>query len=338
MSARAAPWQNESVTGMSGRTARPHVRLLLGGLKSLLPGRRPYSMSSGTVDARYGYSIWLRHLVMLAKHSIRGPFPVVVELGPGDSVATGLSAILSGTDRYIGLDVLTHLATSSGNSVLDDLIELFRTRTPIPAGDIYAAVRPPLDSYAFPDVALGKAGLEASADEQRIATLRRDFATLAAGGDGPRMFRYAAPWTAEHVPEASADLVFSQAVLQEIPHGGARSPLRDTLAVITRWLRPGGASAHQVDLGCYGVEPWNAHWSWSDLTWSLVRGRRDNFVNREPVSTYLTVARECGLSLVAAEPEEVAGVPDAALRPRFRSLPERERRTRSAFIILRKPL
>lgn len=314
------------------------MRLLLGGLKSVLLRRGSYSMSSEPVDARYGYSVWLRHLVTLAKHGIRGPFPVVVELGPGHSVATGVSAVLSGTNRYLGLDVLPHLAPSSGSAVLDDVMELFRTRAPVPDGDVYATVRPALDSYEFPHTVLGTAGIAASSDDRRIATLRRDLATVAEGRDGAGMFRYAVPWTAEHVPAASADLVFTQAVLQEIPHGSGRSALRDTMAAIARWLRPGGVSTHEVDLGVYGMEPWNAHWSWSNLTWALVRGRRENFVNREPLSTYLTVARECGLSLVAVETEEVVGVPDAALRPRFRLLPERERRTRSAFIVLRKPL
>ncbi len=314
------------------------MRLLLGGLKSFLPRRGSYTLSSGCADARYGYAIWLRQLVTLAKHGVRGPFPVVVELGPGETVATGVSAVLSGTNRYIGLDVLPHLRTAFGPAVLDEVTGLFRSRAPVPNDDGYAAVRPPLDSYEFPHTALGPAGIAASSDDRRVAALRRDLAALAQGRDGGHMFRYAVPWRVEHVPAASADLVFSQAVLQEIPHGSDRSMLRDTMAAIARWLRPGGVSSHQVDLAIYGTQPWNAHWTWSDVTWALVRGRRENFVNREPLSAYVTVARECGLSLVALETEEVTGAPDTALKPRFRSLPERDRRTRSAFIVLRKPL
>ncbi|HUF91900.1 MAG TPA: hypothetical protein VMR23_05945 [Candidatus Limnocylindria bacterium] len=305
-------------------------------MKSVLPRLGSYRMSSHRVHGRYGYSVWLRHLVRLAGHGIRGPFPTVVELGPGNSVATAVAAVLSGTDRYIGLDVLRHLAISSGHSVLDEIIELFHRRTPVPDAD-YPALRPVLDSYAFPHTTLGTVDLEAAADLGRIDRLRRDVATLATGGEGGDLVRYVVPWNADSVPAASADLVFTQAVLQELPHTAGRSALRDTLAAITRWLRPGGTSSHQVDLGLYGMEPWNLHWSWSGLRWALVRGRRDNFVNREPLSTYLSVARDCGLSVVAVECEEVVGVADAALRPRFRSLPERERRTRTAFIVLRKP-
>jgi hypothetical protein len=134
----------------------------------------------------------------------------VVELGPGDSVATGGAAALSGTDRYVGLDV--------------------RRRTPVPVDGAYANLRPALDSYAFPDATLGTAGLEAGTNHRRIAALHRDIAALAVGGEGGEVVRY-----------------------------------------------------------------------------------------------------------LAVEPEEVVGVPDAALRPRFWSLPEQERRTRAAFIVLRKP-
>ncbi len=323
--------------GALPRPAKVPVRLLLGGLKSLLQSRGSYSMEGVDADARGGYSVWLRHLVMLAQHGIRGPFPVVVELGPGHSVATGVSAVLSGTGRYIGLDVLAHLDTASAGAVLDDVRELFRTRAPVPDGGRYASIRPALASCAFPHAVLGPAGLAAASDERRIAQLRRALAMPAGGGDGTGMFRYAVPWTDDHVPAASADLVFTQAVLQEISHGARHSALRDTMAAITRWLRPGGVSTHQIDLGLYGMQPWNAHWAWSDVTWRLVRARRDNFVNREPLSTYVTLARECGLTVVAVEVEEALGVCDATLRPRFRSLPERERRSRSAFVVLQKP-
>jgi hypothetical protein len=84
------------------------------------------------------------------------------------------------------------------------------------------------------------------------------------------------------------------------------------------------------------MEPWNVHWTWSDLTWTMVRGRRSNFVNREPLSTYLSVIEACGLSLVDVVADEVAGVSDERLSPRFRSLPEPERRTRNVYLVVRK--
>ena len=312
------------------------LRLLLTGVKSYLPSGTEYTMSTRRVDPAYGYAVWLRHCASLAKHGIRGPFPSVVELGPGNSMATGVSAILSGSSRYTGLDVLQHMAHDKNLSVLDEVAELFRSRQPIPGDAVYPNLRPLLANYEFPAEALGSQGLAATTDADRLAALRRDIEVIGRGGIGGEALRYYCPWTADSVAPESADLVITQAVLQEIPHGARRSPLRETIMAIARWLRPGGIGTHQVDMGLYGLEPWNAHWTWSDVTWTLVRGRRSNFVNREPLSTYLHLMRECGLSVVAVDALEETGVPEERLAPRFKVLDETDRRTRSALVILRK--
>ena len=311
------------------------ARLMLDGVKSYFPRRRSYSMSSHTVDVRYGYSVWLRHLVSLARCGLTGPFPTVAELGPGNSVATGICAVLTGAHRYIGLDVLRHLALSRGESALEELEGMFRRHAPIPDDTVYPELRPQLDNYAFPD-SLGQTVSVPTIEEPRIEALKRDLRSLATGGSGGSVLRYIVPWNSKSLPDGSVDLVVSQAVLQEIPHGARDSALRETVAATRQWLRPGGIASHQIDLGLYGMTPWNVHWSWSDLVWKIVRGRRENFVNREPVSSYASVFRECGFSIVAIQAEEREGVDDSVLMPRFRSLPATERRTRTALIVVKK--
>jgi hypothetical protein len=312
------------------------ARLFLGGLKSFLPWRREYSMSETPVDARYGYAVWLRHVAMLEKVGVRGPFSTVVELGPGNSVATGICTILSGSTHYIGLDVIRHVAHRSGMSVFRELERLFDAREPIPGPEAYPMVRPILDDYGFPDSVPERiTGGGASA---RDASLLEDLDAIAAGADGGATLRYIVPWTSHSIPPGTVDLIFSQAALQEVAHDVARSPLRDTIEATARWLKPGGVASHQVDFGFYGLEPWNVHWTWYDWTWKLLRGRRDNFVNREPLSTYVSLMKESGLSIVAIVPDELQGAPDDSLRPRFRALPEKERRSRSAHLVVQKRL
>lgn len=312
------------------------TKLLLGGLKSFLPVGPSYSMASHSVDVRYGYSVWLRHLAVLARHGIRGPFHTVLELGPGNSVVTGVSAILSGAERYIGLDVLHHLSHEDTLPVLEEVATLFRDRAPIPGPETFGPLRPLLEQYEFPADALGARGLSATVEPERIAELRRDLEAMPANRERGRRVQYMVPWTIDSVPADAADLIVTQAVLQEIPHESAQSPLAETIAATARWMRPGAVASHQVDLGMYGLAPWNVHWTWSDLTWKLVRGRRDNFVNRVPLSTYVELFRLNGLEIVAIESVEERGVPDDALMAQFRSLPAQERRTRSAQIVVRK--
>lgn len=293
-------------------------------------------MSPSPVDARYGYSVWLRHIATLDRAGVRGPFSTVVELGPGNSVATGICAILSGSARYIGLDVIRHVSHRSGMTVFRELKGLFDAREPIPGPHAFPMVRPTLSDYGFPASVPEIVSQERRADS-REALLREDLDAIASGGDGGEALRYVVPWTSHSVAPGTVDLVFSQAALQEIPHRDeARSPLRNTIEATSRWLKPGGVASHQIDFGFYGMQPWNVHWTWHDWTWKLLRGRRDNFVNREPLSTYVSLMQENGLSIVAIVPDEGEGVPDTQLSPRYRVLPENERRTRSAHLIVRK--
>jgi hypothetical protein len=194
-----------------------------------------------------------------------------------------------------------------------------------------------VEDYSFPLDAFRERGLRAIDDQARISALRDDLTEIANGRPGGDVLRYIVPWNDSSIPANSADLIFSHAVLQEIPHGSRRSDLRDAFGTIASWLKPGGVATHQVDLSMYGLEPWNIHWTWSWLFWKVVRGRRENFVNREPLSTYLTLAAESGLSIVAVEREDAEGVPCHSLASRFKRLDGRDRSSKSAFLILRKP-
>src|SRR5690242_6794043 len=62
----------------------------------------------GTRSPRYCYSIWLRHLAMAREHGLSTAPATVAELGPGDSVGVGLAALLTGSERYWALDVLSY--------------------------------------------------------------------------------------------------------------------------------------------------------------------------------------------------------------------------------------
>ena len=242
---------------------------------------------------------------------------------------------MTGADRYIGLDVLRHLALARGESAPGELARMFRQHIPILDDAMYPELRPKLDNYAFPQwlwTTVGAPAIEAS----RIDALKSDLQSLAAGGSGGSVLRYIVPWSSKSLPEGSVDLVISQAVLQEISHGVNDSALRDTIRATRHWLRPGGIASHQIDFGPYGMTPWNVHWSSSDLAWKIVGGRRENFVNREPVSTYVSLFRECGFSILAIHAEQRDGVDDAVLLPRFRSLPATERRTRTALLVVKR--
>ena len=63
----------------------------------------PDFKTEGSCDARYCYSVWMRHLKFY--YELRHDIPqTVIEFGPGDTIGRGLMALLCGAREYYGLD------------------------------------------------------------------------------------------------------------------------------------------------------------------------------------------------------------------------------------------
>ncbi len=304
----------------------PHV--LKGALTWLPPLNRlrlKRVSTGGTDSSRYCYAVWLRHLVVLASRGFRAKGARVGELGPGDSIGVGLAALLSGAETYVGLDVFPFSARSDPNAILEDLVGMFSRREPIPDADEFPAVRPRLPTYDFPDHAVAWDGFADRAERIR-ADLRR-------GLESGRCARYRAPWTSrDEIEHASLDLLFSQAVLQY------PAPLRRTYDALAAWLKAGGYSSHAIGFDAHGLSPfWNGHWAYSDREWRWVRGRREIFLNREPLGVHLALAEELGLEVAHLQRErDGSGLPIGAVARRFRDLDAEDLETRGAFIVFRK--
>jgi hypothetical protein len=90
--------------------------------------------TGGTSSACYCYSVWLRHLVMARRAGLRPSLDVVAELGPGDSIGTGLAALLSGAGKHVGLDVVPFASNAQNVRIFEELVALFKTRADIHNG------------------------------------------------------------------------------------------------------------------------------------------------------------------------------------------------------------
>jgi hypothetical protein len=308
------------------------VRLVIGGLKSLIPRLSAPTGTGGTVDPTYCYAVWLRHLRMLARAGVDPSRDNIVELGPGDSIGTGLAALLTTATRYTALDVVPHADAVVQVTLLDAITEMLRQRQPIPDASLFPDLFPRLRAYDFPNDLLSPRMLDARLAPERVAELRLAIERMAR--DSATSMRYVCPWSATSVENGTADLVFSQAVLQEIDNRGKEGALRQTFRAMSAWLKPGGVMSHQIDLGMYGAEPWDRHWTYADATWSLIRGQRVNYINREPLSTYERLARETGFDVVLLDVvHHEPTTPTRELAGRFRSLDERDRTARAVHMV-----
>jgi hypothetical protein len=289
--------------------------------------RRRRASTGGSNSARYCYSVWLRHLVILDKYGFRIKGARVGELGPGDSIGAGLAALLAGADSYVGLDIVPFLAFTNLESIFDELLQLYSLKHPIPDEKEFPGVRPRLQSYEFPDQLIDWTNFKTRASEIRDE--------IRGGMNRGRKLKYRAPWNSiGDISPNSLDLVFSQAALEYVV------PLEGAYMAISKWLAAGGFSSHIIDFSASYVSPyWNGHWAYSDWEWRLVRGQREFFLNREPLSTHLAFARNFKLDLLHVDPEYTnMGLKKGSLSPRFRELNIQDLRTRVAMIVLHKKL
>ena len=254
----------------------------------------------------------------------------VAELGPGDSVGVGLAALLSGSERYWALDVISYANPQRNLEILDGLVDLFSRRAPIPDEESLVEVQPALDSYAFPSDVLTERRLDSALAPARVARLRQAVMELGSrAGDEKALISYMVSWNdASHVRAESVDAILSQAVLEHV------EDIVGTYRAMRAWLKPGGYMSHQIDFRCHGTtNDWNGHWGVGDLTWRIARGKRGYFLNREPYSHHLRAMADLGFKVVQNLPQEgPRGIERKSLAPRFRDLSNDDLKTCGLFV------
>lgn len=306
------------------------MKFLLKGVATYVPlldqARKRRARTGGTSSARYCYSIWLRHLVLLNAHGFDPAGARVAELGPGDSVGVGLAALLSGAASYSALDVVEYGGRDRWLRILDELALLFEQRQSVPGDSEFPGVRPLLSVYDYPAACLRAVDLSAG----RLRALREDLA--ASRG---RLLRFVCPWSDRgQLEKNSVELLFSQAVLEHVVD------LEATYAAMYEWVRPGGLCSHVVDFRAHHVSrEWNGHWRFPELLWRLASGRREFTLNRRTLTDHLTCIRSLGFEVLHQQLDRREdGVKRSALARPFRDLPEEDLRTSVAHWILRRPL
>jgi hypothetical protein len=286
--------------------------------------------SGGTDSSRYCYSVWLRHLCKIAEAGIEPSFRTVAELGPGDSLGIGLSAMLTGADRYFAFDAVAHARDESNLRTLSDLVDLFSRRESIPGTDDFPEIAPAPRSLEFPHAVLPEARLARAMAAARVACIR---SALEHGAAGSVEVRYFAPWSdSSAMQTASVDFAFSQAVLEHVEN------IEATYAALFRWLKPGAVMSHEIDFKSHGLtRDWYGHWTVSSWLWRIVRGRRPYLINRLPASAHVSAIRAAGFEIVSQEAYHRRPPAGGELAAEFRALTDDDLQTSGLYVLARKP-
>ena len=207
------------------------IRKILGGFKSYIPGGVLFH--ANTVDdlARYCYTVWLRHLSILYKNGFTKIPNTIAELGPGDSIGTGLAGLVCGSKKLYALDVVKHTNIENNISVFDELVTLFAKRSAMPDDNEFPRVLPRLASYNFPSEIFTNNNLEKLLDKSRIQCLRNELVDMEKQKNS---IQYMCPWNDSKIIENdSVDMIFSQAVLEHV------KDLKHTYDAMYKWVKKG---------------------------------------------------------------------------------------------------
>ncbi len=281
--------------------------------------------AGGSIESRYCYSVWLRHLRVAEDVGLQHVPTVVAELGPGLSLGVGLAALLSGARRYLALDVARDAKVEQNLACIGELVQLYAARTPIPDAQSYPEVMPRLENYSWPRLLQGNAG----ATTERITEVRSAVEQLGANASSG-ILDYVVPWTSDSITEpASVDFMLAQAVMEHVDDAVA------SYQAIARWIRPGGYFSAAIDFRSHGLtRAWNGHWAYSAEQWRTVMGKRRWGLNRLAWSHHRqalnAVGFECRLVQVDRRP---SGLAPQDLAPEFTSLSDDDLTSAGVYVL-----
>jgi hypothetical protein len=306
------------------------------GMLTWVPGLQKAFLASsaggGTGSASYCYGVWMKHLTLLHAAGMREVPRTVVELGPGNSLGTGIATLLSGAQRYVAIDAVPHMRAETNIFVMRELVQLFKLRAARPR-EGFPPIDHLLDERLFPSHILDEKRLAASLEPARLDRLDDEIRAIdLAYSDS--MIQYSTWSDLRPVADGEADLLFSHVVMNQV------DDLEDVYGRCGKWVKAGGWMSHQLDMTALGTaDEWNGHRAYSDLAWKIIAGKRPYFVNREPLATHLELIRANGFDVVELiRGTRPGGIARDELAPRWNGISDEDLATETAFIIARRRL
>ncbi|MCK5137879.1 MAG: hypothetical protein KAR19_18985 [Bacteroidales bacterium] len=286
--------------------------------------------TGGTIESRYCYSVWMRHLYNW--NTVHSDIPkVVAELGPGDSLGIGFAALLSGCTRVYAFDAVKYLDNQRNLKVFNEIVDLFKHRADIPDNKEYPNVRPEIDNHGFPNTIISESQLKDALSNDRLDILREEI--IDAENPQNQFIKYQIPWNDSKILEkGSVDFIYSQAVLEHV------EDLEYTYIAMSNWLKPMGLMSHTIDFKSHGVTNiWNGHWTFSDFEWRIVKGGKSYLINRQPFSYHIYLHTKHGYELIKkCREEDINNLSRNQLADKFQTLTDNDLTTSGMYILSQK--
>jgi len=273
------------------------------------------------LDARRAYYIFLTHIRKAHAAGLRWPVHTVIEIGVGTSLGVGLMCLLTGCDRYIGLDAVEHADVSSQRPLLDELRSMIIER--LPALNDNGQVAFEFPRYAIPDHAIESNLYRSVLGDSRIV--------------------YEAPYSKDSADRYAemADFLFSTATLEHV------ADMASGYHMFHRMLKWGAMMSHSIDFKSHGFgKPyngkwlWNSHWLMKKDEWTRLTAGKAYSINRLACSEHLRLMLESKFELKLIEKRFLAVDSELKwpeLSPEFQYMTEEDLRCSGVHVIAIKP-
>lgn len=247
------------------------ARSLIMGLMSYLPGfytmqtvKKRRSKHSAS-NAMFCYSFWLGLLKYLKVKDIKFTRERIGELGTGGSLGIGLCALLTGTREYYALEIEDWFNIDRNLEFLDDLVKLFRKKTPI--SNEFRQINFPIIDSSFPIELIETSYI----DDDFINCLKKSIVQLRENSSG--RIKLINSWHKKRIKEL--DFVYSRAVMEHVNNPS------EVYKDIHSLLKPSGLMLHDIELHSHGITKTRfGHRNLSPLVWRLIKGNKAYLLNQ----------------------------------------------------------
>jgi hypothetical protein len=254
--------------------------------------------TGGTDNPDYCFSVWMRHLIKLHQAGMESIPETIAELGPGDSLGTGMTALLLGVKKYYAFDIIHHSYTDLNLEVLYRLVQLLRQKPAIPDTDMFPLIKPEIDDTNYPYYLEDRGLIKINFDDEYVGSIKESIMNMGLKDGGNYRIEYKAPWTdSDVILNGTVDLIYSQAVMEHI------MDLEFAYKKMFEWLKVGGYISHQIDYSAHETHKiCNGHWGYPAPIWKIIMNGRSYPINRKTHTEQLYFIEKAGFEILNVAP------------------------------------
>ena len=85
--------------------------------------------TGGSNSGEYCFEMWKMHKHQVLENGGNN-FSVVAVIGPGDSIGSGLCALIEGTQKYLALDSINHIDSLAERKIFQEIKNIYQKESP----------------------------------------------------------------------------------------------------------------------------------------------------------------------------------------------------------------